>query len=246
MSSIPACDPAVIRAVLFDINGTLRRRVPDEAWQEQGRVRLARLLGEPQLGTGTIEELTRRYKTYTHWADEQGVNLPEAEIWRRWIAPERPPEGITTQAVELTVALRDCRGRTVLKQGAAGVVNELHRRGYRLGVISNSPSTVDIPRFLEDCGLAGHFEAIVLSSLYGVRKPDPSIFHEAALRMQVEPQHCAYVGNKPSCDVAGPRRAGFALTVLVDAKQADARQQPDCSVQALGDLLEIFPPRPVD
>jgi HAD superfamily hydrolase (TIGR01509 family) len=243
MSPSSPFDPAGIQAILFDINGTLRRRVPDEEFQIQARQCLAEQLGEADLDQARIDELNRRYKAYTTWADEQGVNLPEAEFWRRWILPEGMDDRLAAQAAELTVLLRDCRGRTVLKPGAAGTIAALRRRGYRLGVISNSPSTLDIPRFLEQNGLKDAFELILLSSQFGVRKPDPSIFLEAARRMQAGPQACAYIGNKPSCDVAGPRRAGFARTVLVDAKEQDPHLQPDRSLASLEELLEVFPPR---
>jgi HAD superfamily hydrolase (TIGR01509 family) len=235
--------PDGILAILFDINGTLRRRVPDAAFQTQARDRLAALLGEADLDQERIDELNRRYKAYTTWADEQGVNLPEAEFWRRWILPERTDETLAARAAEQTMALRDSRGRTVLKPDAVRMIGALRRRGYRLGVISNSPSTLDIPRFLQETGLQDEFDVILLSSQFGVRKPDPSIFLEAARRMRVGPGQCAYIGNKPSCDVAGPRRAGFARTVLVDAKQDDPEFQPDRSLASLGELLEVFPPR---
>jgi putative hydrolase of the HAD superfamily len=234
-----------IKAILFDVNGTLRKRIPDPTWQQENQERLAALLGMPEMPPAFLEELNQRYKSYTHWADERQESRPEAEIWSKWITPELSAARIEPQAAELMLALRRSRGRHILKPNAMPVIRELNRRGYHLGVISNTTSTLDIPRFIESNGMAGYLGVVVLSSKCGVRKPDPRIFEEATRTLGVEPIHCAYVGNKPSNDVAGPRRAGFGMAVMINNEDSvpafGLGEEPDRIIHELIEILGIFP-----
>lgn len=246
---IPTLDTGKIEAILFDMNGTLRQRIPDGGWQRQSVERLLFMLGKPDAPASFLDELTRRYKSYTKWADDHQTSLPEAEIWIRWIAPECPREHIEHQAVELMLALRNRNGRPILKPGAAAVISELHRRGYRLGVISNTTSSADLPRFIEDCGLKTLFEVVILSSELGIRKPGPGIFREATRLMRLDPGQCAYIGNKIAIDIVGAYKAGFGMTMLIrpnnalHASEEDQIKKPDGIFHELVDLLEVFPPR---
>jgi putative hydrolase of the HAD superfamily len=234
-----------IEVILFDMNGTLRKRVPDLALQKQNQNRLSALLGLEELIPTYMEGLTRRYKTYTRWADEHRVSLSEAEIWGKWLTPELPPAQVESQAAELMLAFRKCRGKHILKPDVVPVLRELERRGYRLGVISNTTSTKDLPLFIDENKLAGYFETVILSSACGIRKPAPGIFREATQALGIDPIHCAYLGNKPSNDVAGPRLAGFGMTILVNngdiTPEFEPNEKPDLIIHKLGELLDIFP-----
>jgi putative hydrolase of the HAD superfamily len=235
-----------IKAILFDMNGTLRMRVHDEKWQKQSVEHLLALLGMPDAPASFLEELNRRYKTYTEWADENETSLSEAEIWTKWITPELPRERIVPQAVELMLAFRNHNGRHILKPGATAVISELHRRGYRLGVISNTTSTADLPRFIDVCGLQKYFEVVILSSVFGVRKPSPTIYREATRLMRLDPAQYAYIGNKIANDIAGAHKAGYGMAILVApgssplaAEQARS-DKPDLIIHELVNLLDIF------
>ena len=236
-----------IRAILFDMNGTLRRRVPDESQQDQARIHLLDMLGKTDAPPSYLDELRIRYKTYVSWANEHETSLPEAEIWTEWITPELPKDHIANQAVELMMHFRNLRGVSELKSNAAATISELTRRGYRLGVISNTTSTVDLPRFLAACGLEQYFEVVVLSSQCGIRKPHPGIFQEATRQLHLEPGNCAYVGNKVGFDIAGAHRAGFGLAMIIIPetnkleKAPSSLETPDVVLHDLADLLEYFP-----
>lgn len=230
------------------MGGTLRRRVPDEAWQRRSRERLLAMLGQPDAPASYLDELTRRYKSYTRWAQEHTLALSEAEVWTQWMAPELPRESIAPQAVELMLVWRDRIGPAVLKPDARQVIAELSRRGYRLGVISNTTSSIELGGYLQKHGLAGYFETVVLSAAVGRCKPCPEIFWEATRAMRIEPASCAYLGNNVLNDMIGSRRAGFALAVLVESPDAPHRAAPgpgapDAVIRELRELLDIFPPR---
>ncbi|HET7230531.1 MAG TPA: HAD-IA family hydrolase [Longimicrobium sp.] len=100
-----------------------------------------------------------------------------------------------------------------LQEGTAETLDELKRRGYRLGVISNADGTVEA--LLEDIGLRPHFEFVIDSTAVGVEKPDPRIFRMALERMGVEPHEAVYVGDLYEIDVVGARAVGMRA-YLVD------------------------------
>lgn len=240
-------DTRAIQAILFDMNGTLRSRAADPATQAAAYARLRQLLGKPEASESWWQELAHRQKAYSRWAHESLTQLPEAEIWAEWILPEAPREKIQPVAAELMLAWGERKGHTLPKPGAQETLHTLKKRGYRLGLISNTMSTLDIPRSLEAFGWKDLFDAVVLSSEIGIRKPAPEPFLEAAHRLEIPPQHCAYLGNRLSKDMLGCKRAGFGLGLILEppegprADEQDQAIQPDGVIHSLKELLDIFP-----
>lgn len=235
-----------IEAIFFDVGGTLRTRVADEGLRHQALEQMIALLGEKEAPEAFYQRLTERFLAYRQWAQESLIEAPEEEIWTRWILPDRPSEQIGPLAGQLTHLWRGTQGRRVVRPDARRVVAELARRGYRLGVISNTISAHAVPRGLQEYGLADYFQTVILSSIFGWRKPGPAIFLEATRRVGVSPARSAYVGDQISRDVVGPRRAGFAMAILIDnararkEAQADSLPKPDVVINDLGELLDIF------
>jgi putative hydrolase of the HAD superfamily len=245
--AIPAHGTRNIEAILFDMNGTLRMREPHEPTQRAAIARMLELLGKKDATDAYWEELARRYKAYGHWAQENLLQLSEEEIWTRWVLPDIPGEQIEPVVAELTLAWSERKGRTVPQTGANETLVELKRRGYRLGLISNTISSLDIPRSLDAYGWKDHFEVVILSSAVKCRKPAPEIFWEATRSLNVDPVCCAYLGNRKSRDVVGCKRAGFALGIIIEAPgkprpdEQDQTIQPDMIIHSLSELLNIFP-----
>ena len=238
-----------IEAIFFDMNGTLRIREQHGPTQCAATQWILDALGKEDASDGYWEELSRRQKAYSHWAQENLVQLSEIEVWTRWILPEYPPEQIEPFAAELMLAWMERKGRTVPQPGAEEMLLELKRRGYRLGVISNSMSTLDIPRSLDAFGWKDFFEVVVLSSVLKRRKPAPEPFWEAAHTLNLEPSQCAYLGNRILKDMVGCKQAGFALGIILEPPEGsrsdehDQTVEPDAVIHALRELLDIFPVR---
>ncbi len=238
-----------IEAIFIDLGNTLRMLVKDEAYMAQAREKIAQMTAtneDPLIFCNTLNE---RYKTYRKWAFENLTEAPEAELWTRWLTPELPAEKIAPLAVELTYQFRKSNGRRVLVENGREVVMELHRRGYVLGVISNLISSKEIPEWIEADGFAPYFKSVVLSSVYGKRKPDPAIYHEAAGRAGVDPVHCVYVGDNLNRDVTGTRAAGFGMVIIMISPEELAKEtiseenRPDVIIHQFNQLLDIFPER---
>lgn len=87
------------------------------------------------------------------------------------------------------------------------VLQELSARGLKLAVISNFAPTLE--KILEDKGVAGYFDPIVVSTLAGYEKPDPDIFRYTLRISGMEPSEVLYVGDHETNDVWAPAQAGI-------------------------------------
>ncbi len=85
-------------------------------------------------------------------------------------------------------------------------LDELRRRGVRLGLISNCSS--DLVEAWESSSLASRFDVVVLSCLVGVVKPDARIYQRALDQLGLTAATCLYVGDTVS-ELVGASAAGM-------------------------------------
>ena len=239
---------ADINAIFLDVGNTLRILLKEEPHRAAARIEIAKLVGTPQDPDSFVAELDRRYKIYRKWAFDNMVEASEKELWTRWLLPDYPTETISFLSAQLTFQFRQSMGRRVVAEGGAETIIELYKRGYILGIISNVITEREIPEWLDSDGLAPYFKSVLLSSVFGKRKPDAAIYVEAARRAEVEPNQCVYVGDNFARDVEGTRDAGFGMVIIMPDKDdkelvLTPEQTPDLVIDRLVDLLTIFPPR---
>jgi putative hydrolase of the HAD superfamily len=236
-----------IEAIFIDLGNTLRMLVKDQAHMARARQEIVRLVGTDEDPVEFCKKLDERYKIYRKWAFENLAEAPEAELWTRWLVPEFPAEKIAPLGGDLTYQFRQSMGRRVVVENGKEVVVELDRRGYTLGIISNLIGTREIPDWLEADGFSPYFKSVLLSSVFGKRKPDPAIYLEAAHRAGVEPAHCVYIGDNLKRDVTGTRDAGFGMVVIMISPENLAQEtitdenRPDIIIHEFKQLLDIFP-----
>jgi HAD superfamily hydrolase (TIGR01549 family) len=241
-----------IDAILFDMGGTLCRTIRIDWDEGKGSAqKILELLGVDDTPEEFVRLLATRATAYRQWARETERELNEGDLWTQWMLPDLSAELIRQLAVQLNQLWRDVWSRKVLIPEAQEVILTLFRRGYRLGLVSNTVSSVEAPQALKEMGVRGCFEAVLLSCTSGTRKPDPSMLLEAAAQMGIEPKWCAYVGDRPDRDVAAARRAGFAQTMIYCDPSDPAYNQvhasalsPDHFINNLKDLLDFYPSRP--
>ena len=122
---------------------------------------------------------------------------------------------------------------------ARRTVEELYKRGYILGVISNTDGR--LKSLLDSVELTRYFRCIVDSAVEGVEKPDPEIFKRALEAVGQDAGHCIYVGDIYAIDIEGARRAGLT-GVLIDPLYL--HEEFDClKIPRISDLLGMLPPR---
>jgi HAD superfamily hydrolase (TIGR01549 family) len=239
-----------IEAIFIDLGNTLRILLPDEAHMGAARCRITELVGTDEEPLAFIEKINKRYKEdYRKWAFENSREASEAEMWTRWLVPEFPSEKIAPLGAELTYQYRQSMGRRVVVDGGREVLAELQKRGYILGIISNLIGTREIGEWLQAEDFASYFKSVALSSVLGIRKPDPAIYWEAARQAGVQPGGCAYIGDNLKRDVTGARAAGFGMVVIMNTPEKLAEEtitdenRPDVIIHTFRQLLEIFPRR---
>src|SRR5262249_55517097 len=134
--------------------------------------------------------------------------------------------GVDGERVQSLIDVRVNWTREVLfpRQGAVEVLDELRRRGYRLGLLR--VCSEGVPRVWGHTGMAARIDEPVFSCSVGVAKPDPRIYRIAAERLGVETQECLFVDDQPAF-VEGARSAGM------DAVQFGA------DIQRIEDVLEL-------
>jgi HAD superfamily hydrolase (TIGR01549 family) len=238
-------------AILFDMGGTLRSTRKRSRTERLAYVaEILKLLDSTETPDRFSRLLARRSTAYRRWARQTLIELNETELWTRWLLPDWPEPLVRENALQLNSYWREATGERTMFPEAGDVIRELFRRGYRLGLVSNTTSSTETPDALNQLRLTGYFETIILSVLVGKRKPDPGILLDATCRMEIPPESCAYVGDLPHRDVAAARQAGFSKTILIRRHSArrsipieDARLKPDYDLHNLTDLLDIFPPR---
>jgi putative hydrolase of the HAD superfamily len=236
-----------IKAVFVDLGNTLRILIKDQEHMARARQKLVELVGTDEDPLAFVAKVDERYKVYRKWAFENLAEAPEAEMWTRWLTPDFPAERIAPLGAELTYQYRQSMGRRVVVDGGREVLEELLRRGYTLGIISNLIGTREIPEWLEAEDYGRYFKSVVLSSVFGRRKPDPSVYYEAARRAGVDPANCSYVGDNLKRDVTGTRAAGFGQVVIMISPEELAEAEitdenrPDVIIHSFRQLLDVFP-----
>ena len=234
-------------AIFIDLGNTLRILIKDQEHMARARQEIVRLLGTKEDPVEFCKKLDERYKIYRKWAFENLAEASEADLWTRWLAPEFPADKVAALGTELTYQFRQSNGRRVVVDGGREVLEELQKRGYTLGIISNLIGTREIPEWLEAEDFNRFFKSVVLSSVFGKRKPDSSIFFEAAKRAGVDTSKCAYVGDNLKRDVTGTRAAGFGQIVIMISPEELAEAEitgetrPDVFIHQFRQLLDIFP-----
>ncbi len=237
-------------AIFFDLGETLRILHRDEAYELAAMRKVTELVGTDADPVEFLKLMDERYEGYRVWAFENMRETNEAELWTRWMTPDFPRDRIIENAVDLSFQYRQAKGFRMLVDHGKEVIQELHRRGYTLGIISNLITTQEVPDWLEEDGLTSYFDSVILSAVCGLRKPDPEIYRLAAREVGIPPEKCAYIGDNLNRDVTGAKAAGFGMNIifttpakLAKAKVTDANR-PEGVIYDFREILKVFPEYP--
>jgi putative hydrolase of the HAD superfamily len=187
----------VVKAVLFDLFETL---VTESSTRPPGVSSLA-----PALGCD-------REAFRSHWKALRPAVKVGRLSFREALAEIATTLG--SPADDLTLS-RLCEQRVRTKAGpfeqvepqVIDMVDELRRRGIRLGVISNccAEDVATWPR----SSLAPRFDCTVFSFEAGLAKPDPEIYREAVRRLKAAVSETWYIGDGGDDELSGAQEAGL-------------------------------------
>lgn len=245
----------MIRAVLFDVGGTLYEVHHSSELMNSFCQRLLDLLSAhgialPITAAELAPQLHENAEAYKRRSEETRLELPNAKIWSEYYLKEfhLSEELLAPVSEELSWMYDATRAQNVPRPNMQETIRTLHREGLKIGVISNMISTTFVPRLLEDYGIADLMSCVIMSSTVGVRKPDPAIFEKAAAACGVPCKEMAYVGDTLSRDVLGSRNAGVALSIQISNPSAAKRDAafvgtglaPDALIHDLAEIPGII------
>lgn len=237
-----------IKGVIFDLGSTLRFVHHDEAYTKVAKEHLVRLSGTTLSPEAFHQMVDERYENgYRKWAMGQRKEAGDKVLWCQWLLPDYKNDLIGKNAQELTYWYRQAKGIRKMVPHGKRVVKTLYQRGYRLGIISNLIGEIEIGQWLKVDGLEKYFSAVILSSICGIRKPDPEIYHLAACEMQLPLQRCVSVADNLDRDIVGAKEAGIGYNILfvnpekLAKKTVTDHNRPDYIIHEFKDLLELLP-----
>ena len=212
-----------LRAVLFDLDGTLADTAPDLA-AAANAMRLARALSPLPLS------LLRPVAS-------QGAR----GLLR--IALERTPDDNDYEALRIEFLMRYEQAldvHTRLFDDMANVLDAIEAHGLRWGIVTNKAAKFTTP-VVESLRLTTRAAVVVAGDTTPYGKPHPAPLLHAASRMGVAPEACVYVGDDLRDIVAG-RAAGMRTAAAAWGYCADGDPRgggADAVVETPRDLLAL-------
>ena len=118
------------------------------------------------------------------------------------------------------------------------MLSELKSEGYLLGIVTNGFSEFQ-SRSIDGLGIGSYLDAVLISDVEGVRKPQLEIFQRAMQQLDVQAAHSIFVGDNPEADIAGAKRAGMKAIWKRHPYSPEPRQA-DATVDDLNEILLIL------
>jgi putative hydrolase of the HAD superfamily len=188
----------MIKAVLFDFDETLQDRT--EAFEHYMDAFFDLYLPEIK-----GEELEKRREEMRITGNGGYVDRIKwfTGLCESWGWKDAPPAEELAHHYDYTFG-----NHNVIFPGSKPLLQELKKRGYITGVITNGPAYLQNHK-MQQSGLMPWIDVLVVSGDYGVHKPDPELFRICARKINVKPEECIYVGDHPINDIEGALSAGM-------------------------------------
>jgi len=241
----------VIRAVIFDMGGTLLRfaRPGSGSWREletpgiRGIYRYLIDQGHPIASheDDFVEAMFARLAE--GWEQSTGghINLRAVD----WIAAGAADHAVTLDEQALREAAhmyaRPMREGLTAMPGAAETLAALREQGYRVGMISNTiwPAELHIED-LAELGILPYLEHMDFSGELGFWKPNSQIFHHTLSKLGVASEEAVFVGDSPHDDIVGAQGVGMRAIWMRSADFPLGDVRPDALIEALPELHPIL------
>jgi putative hydrolase of the HAD superfamily len=215
----------IIKAILFDINGTLIDINTDETNEEIFRT-ISHILTYQGIFMHRREVRDEYYQIMDVQRKTSQEKYPEfnvVELFREFLSRRLSARGVVRPdklkwlPIFLAEAYRGISlNRLQLYPGVLDVLNELRPR-YKLAAISDAQSAWCLPE-MRAVGIDGYFDPIIVSGDFGYRKPDPRLLTAALTGLRVAPENVLFVGNDMFRDVFAAKQQDIK-TVFFSSNQ---------------------------
>lgn len=221
----------MIKAILFDLDGTLRHHLPDSG---EVFMNYAASLGL-QIDSETRQQVLR-------WEHYYFANSPELQadnkifseknaFWQNFSRHRLLLLGCESAQAESLAAqcsahMRDSHKPQVwVPQEVPALLAMLNEAGFILGIVSNRHEPYE--EQIREMGLREHFDFLLAAGEVDSFKPDAGIFLAALERAGTSASETLFVGDNYYADVVGAQRAGLR-PVLYDP--SGLFPEADCAV----------------
>ncbi len=211
----------IIKAILFDLDGTLRHHLPDSVDVFTNYV----------VTLGVTVDSAARLRA-ARWEHYYFANSPELQsdnrthpeqsmFWlnysrRRLLALGCTPEQAKSLAPLSSAHMRDSYQPQIwVPAEVPSVLTLLREAGLILGIVSNRNETYE--EQIQQMGLREHFHFLLAAGEVNSFKPDAGIFLAALERAGTTAAETIYVGDNYFADVVGAQNAGLRA-VLYDPR----------------------------
>jgi HAD superfamily hydrolase (TIGR01509 family) len=213
--------------LVFDAHGVLYYRPHPNR-------RLNHFLAPYGLGVLPVEETRRRLSWERDAARTGRLSLEEYCRAKLRAYGVTDPELLETG----TRLMLEDSADIALFPGTDEALYELREAGFKLAIVTDSAKTADVKlEWLEKRGLGRDLWTTVISSHEaGVCKPAAEIYLDALERMEIAPEHAAFVGHATD-ELEGAADIGMATVAF---RADDPHVAASVHVDDLRDLLEYF------
>ena len=229
----------MIRAILFDLDGTLKFNRPNgvEAF----------IQFSAELGLTLCAEARRNVERWTHafWSGKHSGFARQSDdpetFWTDYTHNQLQAAGVQDDSMAYAHAIRRAfderyKPESYLHPEAHTVLHALREDGYTLGLVSNRAE--ELSPVAAELGLSDYFQFTLSGGQVGSWKPDTRIFYRACEMANAAPSECLYVGDNFYADVVGSHAAGL-VPVLLDPN--DVFPEAQCvHIVRLGELLSVI------
>lgn len=217
----------MIKAVIFDIDNTLvdfmrMKRAAVEAAVE--------MMIDAGLKAGKAEMVEKIFDVY--W--KEGVE--DQKIFDKVLLKEYGAIDYKMLAAGIIGYRRAKTGTMALYPHVKMTLIELLRMGIRCAVISDAPK-LSVWLRLAELGLHQHFDPVIASEDFGVKKPAPEPFRKALELLGTKPAETLMVGDWADRDIAGARKVGLKTAWAKYGNTFDTKESG--ADHELSDILEV-------
>ncbi len=232
-----------ITTIFFDLDGTLRTNDPrgDVVFWNH-----AVSLGAP----GDPQHLYHAHRwEHCYWADSpellgdfEKLGRDTVEFWLNYSERFLQAMGCPAEQARALAPLMEqhmaenWKPLDVLLDGVQETLGTLKAAGFRLGVITNRAEPIN--EYMQELGIASHFDLLVTGGEVKVWKPAPGIFEAALERAQARPEQALYVGDNYYADALGASGVGIQPVLLDPDGHFPEAECP--VIRNMGELLPLM------
>ena len=218
-----------IKAVLFDLGGTLVKGAPISET-------MRRILKSYGIERST-EEIEQARKAVEKLMDIEALPALGDEFWVRWNTQVLKNMGIHDDVSFLAERMTKLWWRYAdvqLYPDAEKTLKIFKQNQLKIGIITNGLES-DVKEILPKVGLVGFFDVEITSSVVGKMKPSKEMFLHALEKLKLSPKEALFVGDMIEHDYRGAKKCGLKA-LLIDRENSIVEED----IEKIGSLTELL------